>query len=292
MPKQIQIGTCVPGTHAEAWTPHLAQAGFETFSINFHMSLGDVDIVRQGPRLREVVESHSARITTVGYYCNAVQHEDHQRTLERVIDAAHLYGASIVSTFAGAYEGRPMEESFRKFGEVFRELAKRAEDKGIKIGIENCPMGGDWRKATCNIGINPKAWERMFDEVDSPALGLEWEPAHQLAQLIDPVAQLRKWVHKVVHLHGKDASVDRRAVEDYGALMPSDDYAPGRMPGFGDTDWRDVFFILYRAGYAEDICVEGYHDPFYQGEWEMTAQLHALKYLKWCRGGDFVVNPW
>ena len=41
-----------------------------------------------------------------------------------------------------------------------------------------------------------------------------------------------------------------------------------------------------------DICIEGYHDPVYSGEWEMTAQRHALRYLKWCRGGDFVPNPW
>ena len=34
------------------------------------------------------------------------------------------------------------------------------------------------------------------------------------------------------------------------------------------------------------------HDPVYGGDWEMTSQLHALKYLKFCRGGDFIPNPW
>ena len=24
----------------------------------------------------------------------------------------------------------------------------------------------------------------------------------------------------------------------------------------------------------------------------MTGQMHALRYLKFCRGGDFVPNPW
>ncbi|MCL1796046.1 MAG: sugar phosphate isomerase/epimerase [Clostridia bacterium] len=292
MPKQIRIGTCIPGRHADAWAPNLARAGFETLSVNFHMSLEGIDIAKQGPRIQSAARESGAEITTIGYYCNAIQFDEHRRTLERVIDTAHLYGAHIVSTFAGAFEGRPVEESFSRFGEVFRDLVKRAEDNGIKIGIENCPMGGEWRSATCNIGFNPKAWERMFNEVNSPALGLEWEPAHQLAQLIDPIPQLRKWAHKVVHLHGKDATVDRRAVEDHGILMPGDDYALSRMPGFGDTNWRDIFFILYMAGYEDDVCVEGYHDPFYSNEWEMTAQLHALKYLKWCRGGDFAANPW
>ena len=197
-----------------------------------------------------------------------------------------------MSTFAGAYEGRPIDESFEKFGKVFRELARRAEDRGVRLAIENCPMGGTWQNATCNIGINPRAWEVMFNEVPSDALGLEWEPAHQLIQLIDPIAQLRKWVKKVYHVHGKDATVDRHAVAEYGVLCDTDWYAPERTPGFVDSDWRDIIYILHMGGYTGDICVEGYHDPIYKKDWEMTAQKHALAYLKWCRGGDFVTNPW
>lgn len=65
-----------------------------------------------------------------------------------------------------------------------------------------------------------------------------------------------------------------------------------RMPGFGDTNWRDIISILRSNGYEDDICIEGYHDPVYSGELEMTGQLHALNYLKWCRGGDFTPTPW
>ncbi|MFQ9800213.1 MAG: hypothetical protein ACLR23_16150 [Clostridia bacterium] len=83
------------------------------------------------------------------------------------------------------------------------------------------------------------------------------EPAHQLIQLIDPIAQLRQWVNKVVHLHGKDASVDWDAVRRLG-VYGAHDFAPERTPGFGDTNWRDIFSILYGAGYEGDICVEEY----------------------------------
>lgn len=65
-----------------------------------------------------------------------------------------------------------------------------------------------------------------------------------------------------------------------------------RMPGFGDTNWRDIISILRSNGYEDDICIEGYHDPVYSGELEMTGQLHALNYLKWCRGGEFTPTPW
>jgi transcriptional regulator of arginine metabolism len=65
-------------------------------------------------------------------------------------------------------------ELMAKFKEVFGELARHAEDAGVKLAIENCPMGGRWGNNTCNIGFNPKAWDMMFNEVPSPALGLEW----------------------------------------------------------------------------------------------------------------------
>ena len=288
---QIRIGTCLPGPFAEQWGPHMADIGFETLSVNFHMEYNGVNIEEQGPRMKAMAEEKGIEITTLGYYCNAIQYEEHKKNLERAIDAAHLYGAKTVSTFAGAYEGKPVDESFKKFGEVFRDLAKRAEDRGVRLAIENCPMGGTWQKNTCNIGFNPRAWDMMFDAVPSPALGLEWEPAHQMCQLIDPVANLRQYVGRVYHLHGKDASIHWDAIARAG-ILGAVNFVDSRFPGFGDTDWRKIFAILQENGYDGAISVEGYHDPYYSHDWEMTGQLHAMRYLKWCRGGDFTPNPW
>lgn len=289
--KQIQIGTCIPGTEAEKWIPHMVDAGFECVAINFHMSLGGVNLEELAKKVKEMLGDSGVRVATLGYYCNAIENQDHWDTLRHVVEMASLFGAPMVSTFAGAYKGRPVEEAMPKFKEVFTDITRRAADKGLKVAIENCPMGGTWQHCTCNIGFNPKAWEMMFNEVPADNFGLEWEPGHQIIQLIDPLPQLRQWVGKVIHMHGKDATVDMEAVRRLG-VFGAHEFAPQRTPGFGDTNWRDVFSILHEGGYESDICVEGYHDPVYRGEWEMTAQLHALNYLKWCRGGDFTPNPW
>lgn len=37
-------------------------------------------------------------------------------------------------------------------------------------------------------------------------------------------------------------------------------------------------------GYVGDLVVEGFHDPIFKEEREWAGQLHALEYLKWCRG--------
>lgn len=291
--EQIKIGTCVPGEHVVEYLPHLIRAGFECISINFHMTLNGIDLKKLAEAIRPQLEEAGISVASLGYYCNPVQEAEHQKTLEHCIDSAAYFGTGIVSTFAGAYEGESVEKAMPKFGEVFRELSKCAEEKNVKIAIENCPMGGNWQSATCNIGFHPKAWEMMFHEVPAENVGLEWEPGHQMIQLIDPIAQLREWAPtgRILHMHGKDCSIDHTAVAKYG-VFGAVDFAPQRTPGFGDTNWRDIFSILHAVGYAGDIAVEGYHDPIYKDEWEYTAQVHALNYLKWCRGGDFIPSPW
>ena len=65
-----------------------------------------------------------------------------------------------------------------------------------------------------------------------------------------------------------------------------------RSPGFGDSDWTRVISELRLAGYKGSIDIEGWHDPVYRDELELTGQVHALNYLKNCRGGaEFIPNP-
>ena len=194
--EQIKIGTCIPGTMATEWMPAMIKAGFETVSINFHMSLENVDLLELSKSVKDILGDSGVKVSCLGFYCNPLQYEDHKKILEHCIDSARLFGADKVTTFAGALEGRPVEEAIPVFGKVFGELVKRAADNDIKIGLENCPMGGTWNQATCNIGFNPKAWDMMFTEVPDDHLGLQWEPAHQLTQLIDPLPQLKQWMKK------------------------------------------------------------------------------------------------
>jgi len=102
--------------------------------------------------------------------------------------------------------------------------------------------------------------------------------------------QLREWVKRVFHVHGKDATVYWDVVESSGVFGP-EKFAFHRTPGFGDSDWTAIISELRRGGFKGSIDIEGWHDPVYRGELEMTGQVHALNYLKGCRGGSFVENP-
>jgi len=70
-----------------------------------------------------------------------------------------------VSGFTGRLTGQPIDASIPKFAEVFGELARRAEERGVRIAFENCDMGGDWATGDWNIAHNPTAWEMMFNAV-------------------------------------------------------------------------------------------------------------------------------
>ena len=94
----------------------------------------------------------------------------------------------------------------------------------MRIAFENCDMGGWWHDVRWNVMHAPSAWEILFNEVPSEALGLEWEPCHQMySPRSTPLPNLRKWINKVYHVHGKDATVAWDIVKTrtaFGGMSP------------------------------------------------------------------------
>lgn len=68
--KQIKIGTCIQGPRAEEWLPGFLGKGFETFSLNFHMSLEGTDLEQLAGKTEKLLEGRPERISTIGFYCN------------------------------------------------------------------------------------------------------------------------------------------------------------------------------------------------------------------------------
>jgi len=288
---QIKIGTIIGLWDDAAIISKLAALGFECFAIHCGESAEGFDVPEAFKRLKEAADKTGTEISAAGIYGNPLDPsagaEKSLVGIRQVMDNAHILGANLFTGFAGRVCGRPVEESMPAYKEVWGELAKRAESLGLRIAFENCPMGGTWRTGGWNIAFNPDAWEMMFNEVNSDSIGLEWEPCHQMCQLIDPIPQLRKWVKKVLHIHGKDATIAWDVLREHGfdSGVP---YVWHRTPGFGDSNWADIITILRMGGYQGNIDIEGYHDPVYTGELEWSGQVTGMEYLKRCRGGDII----
>ena len=289
---KIKIGTLVNAGSARKMLPKLIPYGFETFSLTYWESeCGDA--VQLAADIKEILKGTGCTISCVSVFGNPLMDDEKGLTtrkgFEKLIKAARLFGTDLVTGFTGRITGKPVEESIPKFKEVFTPIAALAKKNGVKIAFENCSMGGDWNCGDWNIAFSPKAWEMMFEAVPFDNIGLQWEPCHQMLQLIDPIAQLRKWAKKVFNLHGKDATIAWDVIKEYG-ISGVKPFVWHRTPGFGDTNWTDIISILRMNGYEGSIDIEGWHDPVYRDELEYTGQVHALNYLKNCRGGDTVPN--
>jgi sugar phosphate isomerase/epimerase len=292
----IRIGTLVDGLGSDPayYIRQILPHGFESFQITFWETALHINLPDLAARVRDVLADSGAVISSVAVFGNPLESsptdEETRLSWECLIDSAHLFGTDIVAGFTGRLRGQPLDASIPRFKEVFHPLVKRAADHGIRIAFENCPMGGDWSSGDWNIAHNPAAWELMFDALPEENLGLEWEPCHQMVQLIDPLPQLRNWTSKIFHLHGKCATIKWDVIHEYG-IGGREPYAFHRTPGFGDCNWTYIISDLRRFGFHGSIDIEGWHDPVYRGNLEMTGQVHGLNYLKTCRGGSFVQNP-
>ncbi len=285
----IRIGTLVPAAKAPEYIPQILPYRFESFQLTFWRRIPEgLDLKELADRVRGVLADTGIVISSLGIFGNPLDHlEEDELTREgfrQCIDHAHLFGTNIVAGFAGRLRDKPVPESIDRYKEVFGDLGRRAADKGVKLAFENCPMGGDWQRGDFNIAFNPDAWELMFDALPMENIGLEWEPCHQMTQLIEPMPQLRKWTPKIFHVHGKDATVMWDVIKTHG-FAGKEQGIFHRTPGFGDSNWVDIISELRRHGFSGSIDIEGWHDPVYRDDLEITGQVYALKYLKWCRGG-------
>lgn len=304
----IRIGTLVgAGMKAPEYIRQILPHGFESFSLTFWQTTQGIDFKKLAREVRAELDGTNAVVSSIAVFGNPLESEPKDKeTLKgwrECIDNAHLFGCDVVAGFTGRVRGKRIDESMGAFKKVWAPLAKRAEDRGVRIAFENCDMGGTWQSGDWNIAHNPTAWAMMFDAVPSKNLGLEWEPCHQMVSLIDPMPQLREWATKIFHVHGKDATIHWDVVRKYGvhSSMHGDIALPGtvqavppfayhRTPGFGDSNWTDIISDLRKAKFHGSIDIEGWHDPVVRAELEMTGQVRALNYLKTCRG-DYVANP-
>ncbi len=288
----IRIGTLAPANRGTKYLRQILPHGFESFQLTFWKNLEGVDVPQLADDVAKMMAEveKPALISCLGVYGNPLVDEENVAAWRTLIDHCHLFGCDLVCGFAGRLVNQPIPESLPRFAQVFGDLARRAADQGVRLAFENCDMGGTWETGDWNIAHSPHAWEMMFNELPNANLGLEWEPCHQLNSLVEPLPQLRKWVHKVFHVHGKDATVLHDVVREYG-IRGGKAYVYHRTPGFGDSNWSDIISTLRLGGFQGSIDIEGWHDPVYRDTLEMTGQVHALNYLKKCRGGDFVPNP-
>jgi sugar phosphate isomerase/epimerase len=249
----------------------------------------------QADAVNGVMAQHKVAISGLGYYPNplapdpaeAQVYVDH---LKQVILAAELLGVGVVNTFVGRDWTRSLADNWPRFLATWKPLIQFAEDHGVKIGIENCPMlftGDEWPGGK-NLARSPAIWRRMFEDIPSANFGLNYDPSHLVWQQMDYLAPIREFKDKLFHVHAKDARLDRHQLDQVGILAFPNEYHTPKLPGMGDVNWGQFFSILTDVGYRGPVCVE-VEDRAFEGDFSARqaslVQSHA--YLR-----QYVASDW
>ena len=214
-------------------------------------------------RVRDLSTRHGVGISGLGYYPNplaadAAEAGVYIEHLKKVITASALLGINQVNTFIGRNPALSVADNWRLVDERWPAIVRYAEQAGVRIGIENCPMfftQDEWPGGK-NLAVSPKIWRELFRRLPSKALGLNYDPSHLVWQQMDCVAPLREFKDRLFHLHAKDARVDRARLNDAGILATPLEYHEPKLPGGGDIDWPRFMKALAETGYNGPVCVE------------------------------------
>jgi sugar phosphate isomerase/epimerase len=242
----------------------------------------------QAAKVQEAVRRSGVEVSGLGYYPNplapdAAEAAVYVEHLKEVIKAAKLLGVPVVNTFIGRDWTKTVDDNWPRFRQVWPPLVKFAEDQGVKIAIENCPMyfSRDEWPAGKNLAHTPAVWRRMFEEIPSAHFGLNFDPSHLVWQRIDYLRAAREFAPRILHAHAKDCRVDPHRLDEVGILATPLEFHTPKLPGLGEVDWGRFVSVLGDAGYDGPVCVE-VEDRTFEGSLEKrkASLVQSARYLR------------
>ena len=224
-----------------------------------HIDVDDLD----ADSVRQTMTMHGLEISSLAYYPNNLAGDDGAREeanthLRKVIDAAAALEVGIVGTFAGADQTLPLPENLQRFRTVWPPIVEYAEERGVKIAIENCPMIFSWDEwpSGQNIAYSPAVWDEMFDAIPSESFGLNLDPSHLVWLQIDYERVVYDYASRIIHVHAKDLEIRREGLYRHGTASLGMGWQVPRLPGLGEVRWDRFIAALYAVGYDFVVSIE------------------------------------
>lgn len=227
----------------------------------------DVDRVLEDIAYGEYVvhyaETRGIQISSLAYYPNVLDENSEKREtvirhLENVIRASAKLGVNMVTTFIGRAQDKNVEENLERIKEIWPPILKLAEKENVRIAIENCPMlfDADQWPGGQNLMTTPVIWRKVFDILDSPMLGINYDPSHFIWQKMDYINPIYEFRDKIFHVHFKDIKIYEEKLQEAGIMAYPLDYMSPKIPGLGDVNWPRYISALTDIKYDGYACIE------------------------------------
>lgn len=249
------------------WPPSQAERRYAGVT---HIDVLSLDNARVAS-IQNLVQTTGVQISGLGYYPNCLSPDlgESERSVEllmQVIQAAPKLGLTQVNTFIGRDFTKGVDDNWNRLLTTWKPIVDLAEKCNVRIGIENCPMlfGEDEWPGGKNIATSPAIWRRLFRDLGSPNLGLNYDPSHMVFQCMDYLNPMREFIDRIFHIHAKDVRIDRHKLNDVGVFAHPKLYHTPKLPGLGEINWGQFFSVLGDAGYQGPVCVE-VEDRIYEG---------------------------
>lgn len=245
-----------------------------------HIDVNNLDEEKKEHILSYAAE-HGVTISALAYYPNTMDGNPDKRKasiehLYKVIDAASFLGIDLVTTFIGRVTELPVEDNLEIFAEVWPPIIKYAASKGVRIGIENCPMLFDrtnWPGGQ-NLFTSPVLWRKMFEIIPDRNFGINFDPSHFVWQQMDYIAPIFEFKDRIFHVHFKDIKLYPEKLKECGVMAYPLDYMDPKIPGYGDVEWKRFVSALTDIRYDGFACVE-VEDRAFEGSKEKI--IYSLK---------------
>ena len=194
--------------------------------------------------VKELVASKGLEISSLAFYPNVLDANEEKANaaiehLKAVICASAKLGVNMVTTFIGKDQYKTLEENIELFKAVWPGLIALAEEKGVKVAIENCPMlfGADQWPGGQNLMCTPAIYRKLFEIIPSPNFGLNFDPSHYVWQGLDYLKTVYDFSDRIFHIHFKDIKLYPEKLRECGVMAYPLDYMSPKIPGLGDVNW-------------------------------------------------------
>ena len=250
-----------------------------------HIDVDNLDEERIS-NIRQCCEKNGVEISSLAFYPNpldpvkgpaAVEH------LYKLIDASAKLNVNMVTTFIGRDSKKTVEENMELVKEIWPPIIRYAEQQGVKIAIENCPMlftKDEWPGGQ-NLMTTPANWRKILEILDSPNFGINYDPSHFVWQMIDYIKPIYEFKDKIFHVHYKDIKLYPDKLQEVGTMGYPLQYMSPKLPGLGDVDWGKYVSALTDIGYDGYTCIE-IEDKAFEGSLEATKRsiIQSVGYLR------------
>lgn len=263
----------------------IRELGYEKLSAwAKEVGLDSVDLPSPDPDAKEALDRNGLVVGSVDVkgIGESLSRDESERAkgvvqLKKEIDQmAELGMATLFCCLIPADRTAARADNFAIFKETFPEIVAHAESKGVSLAMEPYPGPAPHYPT---LGCTPEMYRAMFAAIDSPALGICYDPSHYVRMGIDYLRVLAEFGDRVRHVHGKDTEVLSEGRYLHGFYGPTFSTGIGWsggdwrycIPGNGEVNWAKVVANLRIAGYDGVISIE-LEDHVYGGSLEANQQ--------------------